>query len=70
MGKIKSFLTGGIIGAVVGMLLAPQKGEETRKKLQEETDKWSPKLKDAADQVKNSVQKIADKAKEIFGEKK
>lgn len=69
MGKIKSFLTGGIIGAVVGMLLAPQKGEESRKKLQEETDKWAPKVKEMADKAKDLGQKTVDKAKEMLGKK-
>jgi len=69
MGKIKSFLTGGIIGAVVGMLLAPQKGEETRKKLQEESDKWSPKLKEMADKAKDLGQRTVDKVREMYGKK-
>ncbi|MCX5749282.1 MAG: YtxH domain-containing protein [Candidatus Saganbacteria bacterium] len=69
MGKIKSFLTGGMVGAVIGMLFAPQKGDESRKKLQEESDKWSPKIKEMAAGAKDTAQKTIDKAKEIFGKK-
>lgn len=47
MGRIfKSLTLGGIIGFVIGMLFAPQKGEETRKKLQESLDKGKEKFEE------------------------
>lgn len=48
MGKIGGFLKtvtlGGIVGLVAGLLFAPQKGDETRKKLQEVVDKGKEKI--------------------------
>ena len=46
-------LTGIIIGGVLGLILAPESGEETRKKIQESTEK----LKDAAEKIVNKVKK-------------
>ena len=47
MGKImKSITLGGIIGFVAGLLFAPQKGEETRKKVQEVVEKGKGKLEE------------------------
>ena len=47
MGKIMRGLTlGGIVGFIAGMLFAPQKGEETRKKVQEIIEKGKEKLKE------------------------
>ncbi len=40
MGRIfKSLTFGSIVGVVIGLLFAPQKGEETRKKLQDSLEK-------------------------------
>jgi gas vesicle protein len=66
MGKIKTFLTGGMIGAVLGVLFAPKKGEETRKELSGETDKWSGKAKEAAETVKKTAEDLKAKAKDMF----
>lgn len=38
------FLTGALLGVVVGLLLAPQKGEELREDLADAADKWKNKL--------------------------
>ncbi len=50
MGKIGKFLKtvtlGGIIGFVAGMLFAPDKGEGTRKKLQDAIEKGKEKFKE------------------------
>jgi len=47
MGKImKSLTIGGILGFVAGLLFAPGKGEETRKKVQEAMDKGKDKFKE------------------------
>ena len=38
MGRFKGFLTGGILGMIAGVLMAPKKGEETRQQLKEESE--------------------------------
>ncbi|MEE8638024.1 MAG: YtxH domain-containing protein [Candidatus Margulisiibacteriota bacterium] len=47
MGRIfKSLTLGGILGFIIGLLFAPQKGEETRKKLQESIEKGKGKFEE------------------------
>lgn len=47
MGRTFRGLTlGGIIGFILGLLFAPQKGEEARKKLQETIEKGKEKFKE------------------------
>ncbi len=51
MGRIFKTLTlGGIIGFVMGLLFAPQKGEETRKKVKESLDKGKEKINELKDE--------------------
>ena len=64
-----ALLTGAAIGAGVGLLYAPDKGEKTRKKLKKNADKakkeFSKKVKETTDDL--SVQ--AKKAKATFEER-
>ena len=69
MGKIKTFLTGGLIGAVVGVLFAPKKGDETRKELSVESEKLSGKAKDLTQTIKEKAQPVIDKVKEMLNKK-
>lgn len=47
MGKVLKGLTlGGIVGFIVGLLFAPEKGEDARKKLQEAIEKGKEKFKE------------------------
>lgn len=64
-------LVGGAVGAVAGILLAPQAGEETRemlceasKDVAEKTDKTVKEIQDKADNVVSDLQKKSD---EIMG---
>ena len=43
-GIIAAFLGGALVGAALGLLLAPESGEETRKKIVEELEKLGVKL--------------------------
>ncbi|HEY7877912.1 MAG TPA: YtxH domain-containing protein, partial [Gemmatimonadaceae bacterium] len=40
MKTIRAFIWGGAIGAVVGLLFAPQRGDATRAQLQERFNQW------------------------------
>jgi gas vesicle protein len=69
MGKIKGFLAGGIIGAIAGLMLAPQKGEETRKTVTEESAKLKSKAQKFVEFLNTKKDEVTAKAKEIFGGK-
>ena len=43
---VKILGLGSVFGFILGLLFAPQKGEETRKKFQEAIEKGKAKLKD------------------------
>ncbi len=56
---VASFLLGGIVGAGIAILLAPQSGRETREK-----------IKEYAEHVKEKAVESADKLKSVLEEKK
>ncbi len=59
MGKIfKSLTIGSIVGVVMGLLFAPQKGEETRKKLQDSLEKGKGKFQEIKDEIKKEKENI------------
>jgi gas vesicle protein len=53
------FLAGAAVGALAGILLAPDKGSETRKKI-------SKKTGDVGDSLKNSFNDFVDGIKETY----
>jgi len=58
-GKIfAAFLAGAAAGASLGFLLAPEKGEDTRKKIKEVLDEWGDK---AGEQYKKYKKVLEDK---------
>jgi len=66
MGKFKGFLTGGLLGLIAGILVAPKKGEETRQQLKEESDKISEKAKPLIEQAKVKATEVIEKTKELL----
>ncbi|MBU0502693.1 MAG: YtxH domain-containing protein [bacterium] len=57
MGKIlKSLTIGSVIGFIMGLLFAPRRGEETRKKLQESIEKGKGKF----EEIKEEIEKEKD----------
>lgn len=68
---LAGFLVGGTLGALAGILLAPQSGEETRKLLcdaskdvAKKTDKTVKEIQEKADFVVSDMQKKGDEIME------
>ena len=66
LGYIGAFLGGDIAGAAIGLLLAPEKGEETRSKITDAVDEFCKKhnLKLSRKEVDDLVDDIKDAAEE------
>lgn len=56
-----SFVVGLAAGTATGLLLAPEKGEKTRKKLKESASDWEEEIEQ---KVKEQVNKMKDTIKE------
>ena len=67
LGFFGAFLGGALAGAVIGLLLAPEKGEETRVKITDAVDDFMKKhnIKRSRKEVKDLVDDIADAAPEV-----
>jgi gas vesicle protein len=55
---LSGFIIGGITGAVVALLLAPQSGEETRKQIKEKSIELHNKAATYADEVLAQTEKV------------
>ena len=67
LGFFGAFLGGALAGAVIGLLLAPEKGEETRVKITDAVDDFmkNHNIKLSRKEVKDLVDDIADAAPEV-----
>lgn len=65
-----SFLLGGVVGAGLALLLAPQSGAETRKKLRELTEDVREKASEYVGQAREKVVSSLEKGKHVIEEKK
>lgn len=61
---ITAMAAGAALGAILGVLLAPDKGSEIRKKINEEGKKFTGKLKDSFEKGKLKL----DDLRENFGQ--
>ncbi|MFN8713379.1 MAG: YtxH domain-containing protein [Bacteroidota bacterium] len=61
---IGALLIGAAIGGVLGVLFAPDKGSETRKKIAGKTNDMAQAIKDKFDMVSDEVKKEMAEAKE------
>lgn len=66
---IGALLLGAVVGGALGILFAPDKGSETRKKFSAKnddlTDAMKEKFNDLLEEVKKGVETAKDKAKEF-----
>lgn len=60
-----ALLAGIAAGAVAGLLLAPEEGAETRKKLAKKAKKYEEKLKDKAKEFKGKAGEYMSKASDL-----
>jgi len=67
---ILGFFIGGLVGAGVALLLAPQPGREAREKIKELADEAKEKAAKYAEEVKSKVTSTVEKGKELVEEKK
>lgn len=67
LGFFGAFLGGALAGAVIGLLMAPEKGEDTRTKISDAVDDFMKKhnIKLSRKEVKDLVDDIADAAPEV-----
>ncbi|OGQ13024.1 MAG: hypothetical protein A2026_04065 [Deltaproteobacteria bacterium RBG_19FT_COMBO_46_12] len=67
---ILAFFVGGVVGAGIALLMAPQAGKETRHKIKDLAEEAKEKAAELAEQVKGKVTSTVGKGKELFEEKK
>ena len=67
---VLAFLIGGVVGAGVALLTAPQSGRETRQKIMDLADEAKEKIKSVADDAKEKLQDTYRHGKDVIGEKK
>jgi gas vesicle protein len=65
-----AFLLGGMVGAGLALLLAPQSGPETRRKIKEFAEDVKGKASDYVSHAKEKVATTVEKAKGMYDEKK
>ncbi|MFT4024800.1 MAG: YtxH domain-containing protein [Flavihumibacter sp.] len=57
---LTAFATGLAVGAVLGVLFAPDKGENTRKKIADNSKKLSDSLRDKVNEGKEKLAELRD----------
>ena len=57
---ITAFVLGAAVGAALGILFAPDKGSETRKKINEEGKKMSDAIKNRFNEMKEKMNTVKD----------
>ena len=69
--SIKSFANGLVVGLVLGILLAPDSGDETRKKIAQKAcdlkDAVTDKVNELAGAVGDKYDRVKSKANEMMG---
>ncbi len=58
-----AFVTGGLLGAAVGLLFAPRTGVETRERIKERAEGAREKLKETSETVRERAEEMAETGK-------
>ncbi len=61
---IAGLIVGGAIGAIAGLLFAPESGEETRKKVAVKSKEWADDMYNKFDDLKDSVTEVLEDVKQ------
>ncbi len=64
-----AFLGGALLGAAAALLLAPEKGTVTRKKIKKAIREEKEKLEDLIDDIRDEVPEIKEKLRALCGKK-
>jgi gas vesicle protein len=56
-----------MVGAAIGMLLAPEKGSELQKKVKDEANKWIDEVKNLMNSAKQTARETRDVAEDEMG---
>jgi gas vesicle protein len=67
---IKGLVVGGLIGAALGMLYAPMRGEETREEIAKSFQELREKAKHQLDETCTKMDELASRGKELYNEGK
>jgi len=66
MSSMTSFIMGAAVGAGLALLLAPDRGSETRRRLGQTAKRWSSQMKDGMQDVKDNMQNAVDTGRDAF----
>ena len=64
-----AFVSGGLVGAAVALLLAPQSGRETREQLRGYARRAEENVHELADRATEALGKTVDKGRELIKDK-
>lgn len=59
-------LTGGIIGATLGILFAPASGRETRRRIKDQSEETTERLMEAAEDLRERAEELKELSKDKF----
>ena len=61
------FIIGGLVGAAVALILAPQSGEDTRTQLAERSAEWRNVVNENRQNLTNNLSQVGSSTSEMLG---